>query len=102
MRSLRWLLLVAFFAIATAVFGIYRVKRMEQRANQRPTPASVPLDTKADAFNWEWGQSANGQPSYKMAAKKYRLSSDNNKAYLQDLELRIFMKDGEHYDRILS
>jgi lipopolysaccharide export system protein LptA len=102
MRSLRWLLLVAFFAIAASVFGIYRAKRMEQRANQRPTPASVPLDTRADAWNWEWGQSANGQPSYKMAAKKYRLSSDNNKAYLQDLELWIFMKDGAHYDRIRS
>jgi len=102
MRSLRWLLLVAFFAIAAGVFGIYRAKRIEQRANQRPTPASVPLDTKADAWNWEWGQSANGQPSYKMAAKKYRLSSDNNKAYLQDLQLWIFTKDGEHYDQVRS
>jgi lipopolysaccharide export system protein LptA len=102
MRSLRWLLLVAFFAIAASVFGIYRARRIEQRANQRPAPPSVPLDTKADAWNWEWGQSANGQPSYKMAAKKYRLSSDNNKAYLQDLELWIFMKDGEHYDRVRS
>src|SRR4051794_20507081 len=37
-----------------------------------------------------------------MAAKKYRLSSDNNKAYLQDLQLWIFTKDGEHYDQVRS
>ena len=102
MRSLRWLLLVAFFAIAAAVFWTYHIKVREQRAHQRPTPAVVPLDTKADAWNWEWGQSANGQPSYKMVAKKYRLSSDNNKADLEDLELAIFMKDGKHYDRVRS
>jgi lipopolysaccharide export system protein LptA len=102
MRSLRWLLLVAFFAIAAAVFWTYRIKRKEQRAHQRPAPTVVPLDTKADAWNWEWGQSANGQPSYKMVAKKYRLSSDNNKADLEDLEMQIFTKDGEHYERVRS
>lgn len=100
MRSLRWLLLVAMVFIAAAVFGIYRTQRMKQRAERRPVPPAIPLDTKTGAIDWEWGQSSNGLLSVKIIAKNMKESVDSEHADLTDLELRIYAKDGKHYDAV--
>jgi len=102
MRSLRWLLLVAMVLIAAAVFGIYRAQRIVQRSQRRPVPPSIPLDTKTMAQDYEWGQSSNGMPAAKITAKGEKLSADGARAELDQIELRIYAKDGQHYDRVKS
>src|SRR5580698_2259141 len=102
MRSLRWVLLVAMVLIAAAVFGIYRAQRLYQRSQRRATPPSIPLDAKTMAPDWKWGQSANGLPAVKLTAKNMKLSADSERAELNDIELRIYTKDGQHYDRVKS
>ena len=102
MRSLRWLLLVAMVVIAAAVFGIYRVQRATLASQRRPTPPRIPLDTKTMAPDWEWGQSANGLPAVKLFAKNMKQSADSSRAELEQIELRIYEKDGLHYDRVKS
>jgi lipopolysaccharide export system protein LptA len=101
MRSLRWLLLVAILALVAAVFGIYRNQRNIARKNARPTPPSIPLGTLGTAQEYEWGQSENGKPAVHVSAKNSRLT-DNNQMELQEVELKIYMKDGKHYDRVRS
>jgi LPS export ABC transporter protein LptC len=54
------------------------------------------------APDFEWGESANGQPAVKLFAKNYKQSADSTKAELEQIELRIYQKDGEHYDRVRS
>lgn len=100
MRSLRWLLLVAMAVIAGATFVVYRAQIIAQRANRRPIPPYVSTDTRAEALDWEWGQSADGKPRVHINAKHYRQSADEDHAELQGIELRIYMKDGQHYDRV--
>src|SRR5579863_5246487 len=102
MRSLRWLLLVAMVLIAAAVFGIYRVQRIVQGSQRRAVPPSIPLDTKTMAPDWEWGQSSNGMPAVKISAKNMKQSADATRAELDQIELRIYAKDGLHYDRVKS
>lgn len=102
MRSLRWLLLVAMVLIAAAVLGIYNAQRIVQRAHQRKVPPAIPLDTKTGAIDWEWGQSSNGLIAAKITAKSYKLSTDNEHAEITGIELRIYAKDGKHYDRVRS
>lgn len=102
MRSLRWLLLVAMVLIAAAVFGIFRAQRTALRSHRRPVPPSIPLDTETLAQDWEWGQSANGLPAVKLSAKNMKNSADGTRAELYELELRIYTKDGLHYDRVQS
>jgi lipopolysaccharide export system protein LptA len=102
MRSLRWLLLVALVLVAAAVLGTYRSQRRDARAHRPAVPPSVPLDTKTAATDWEWGQSGNGQPLVKLFAKNFKQSADGNTAELEQIELRIFQKDGLHYNRIRS
>ena len=100
MRSLRWFLLVAILLVAAAVVRIYRVQRSTERSQRRPVPAAVALDTKSEGQDWEWGQSANGQPQVKLFAKNMTQSSDLSHAQLEQIELRIYQKDGLHYDRV--
>ncbi len=102
MRSLRWLLLVAMVLIAAAVSGLYRSQRATRRSQRRSAPPSIPLDTKTMAPDWEWGQSANGLPAVKVKAKKMTQSADGTKAQLEQIELSIYTKDGQHYDRVRS
>ena len=100
MRSLRWLLLVAMLVVAAATIVVYRGQLIAQRANRRPPPAYVGVDTRAEALDWEWGQSDNGKPRVHITAKHYKQSADEDHAQLKGIELRIYMKDGKHFDRI--
>jgi lipopolysaccharide export system protein LptA len=102
MRSLRWLLLVAMVLIAAAVFSIYRAQRKTRQSQRRAVPASVPLDTKTIAPDWEWTQSADGHPAVKITARSMKQSADGSRAELERIELRIYTKDGQHYDRVKS
>src|SRR5438067_370234 len=100
MRGLRWLLLATLVLVAAAVVTIYRAQRTAQSALRRPVPSSVALDTKTMAKDWEWGQSGNGQPLVKIFAKNFKQSADSSRAELDEIELRIYQKDGLHYDRV--
>jgi len=100
MRSLRWLILVAMTVVAVATIVVYRGQLIAQRANRRPIPAYVGTDTRAEALDWEWGQSDNGKPRVHITAKHYKQSADEDHAELKGIELRIYMKDGQHFDRV--
>jgi lipopolysaccharide export system protein LptA len=102
MRSLRWLLLVVIAVIAAGVFRVYRLERSARKAAQRPTPAAMSLSDKADAVDWEWGQSAAGRPQLKLTAKEMRQANDAKTSQLEKIELRIYQKNGKSYDRVRS
>ncbi|HZL57354.1 MAG TPA: LptA/OstA family protein, partial [Bryobacteraceae bacterium] len=101
MRSLRWLLLVAIAVIAAAVFLTYKTQRKRARANRRAVPASLGMGTSAHSVDWAWGKSTpDGKPSVEVFAKDQTVSKDGNRNELKEVELRIFQKDGKHYDRV--
>jgi lipopolysaccharide export system protein LptA len=102
MRSLRWLLLVAMVLIATAVLTIYRAQRKARQSQRRAVPTAVPLDTRTLAHGFEWTQSVDGKPAVKIQAQDMKQSADGSREELAQIELRIYMKDGQHYDRIKS
>jgi lipopolysaccharide export system protein LptA len=101
MRSLRWLLLVAILALVAAVFGIYQTQRKAARASARAVPPSIPVGTVGSAIDYEWGQSEDGKPAVHVSAKHSSLL-DNNLSELQEVEIRIYMKDGKHFDQVRS
>ena len=101
MRSLRWLLLAAILVISVGLFGIYRNQRTASRGRQRAVPAALPVGTLGNAIDYEWAQSADGKPAVKIMAKNSTLK-DNGRTELEEIELRIYMKDAKHYDRVRS
>ena len=102
MRSLRWLLLVLIAVIAAGVFHVYRLERQAGKRSQRPVPPMMAMGDKANAKKWEWTTSANGKPSVDVTADEYVLAADSKTARLKGVELRIYQKNGEHYDRVRS
>lgn len=100
MRSLRLLLLVALVALAGTIYGIYNKQRGIQRSQRANPPAPMPLDTKATALDYEWGQSDGGRPRVKISAKSFKQASVGDKVDLVDLQLQIFSKKGDTYDLI--
>jgi lipopolysaccharide export system protein LptA len=100
MRSLRWLLLIAIAVISAGVFQVYRLQRIAGKTTPRPAPPPLALADRASAFDWEWGQSDEGKPALKLSAKKYRLTADSKIAELENIELRIYQKNGQHFDRV--
>jgi lipopolysaccharide export system protein LptA len=100
MRSLRWLLLVVIAVVAAGVFQYYRLQREASKAKQRPAPPAMALDDKADAVDWEWGQSANGMPNVHVKAEHMHQAADGKVFHLSNIELRIYQKSGKAYDRV--
>ena len=101
MRSLRWLLLVALLVLSAGLFGIYRNQRTASRGRQRAVPPSLPPGTLGNAIDYEWAQSSDGKPAVKITAKNSTLK-ENGRTELEEIELRIYMKDAKHYDRVRS
>src|SRR5215217_2139250 len=101
MRSLRWLLLAAILVLTAGLFGIYRNQRIVSRRSERAIPPSLAKGILGDAIDYEWAQSADGKPAVKITAEHSTLR-DNNKTELEKVELRIYMKDAKHYDRVRS
>ncbi len=54
------------------------------------------------AHDWEYEQSANGLPAWKITAANMKQSADGERAEIRQIELRIYAKDGLHYDRVKS
>lgn len=88
--------------IAAAVAGIYHSQRAKARSSRPRTPPPIPLDTKTMAPDFEWGQSANGMPAVKGFAKNMKQSADGSRMEYYGLELRLYQKDGLHFDRVKS
>ncbi len=101
MRSLRWLLLAAILVLTAGLFGIYRNQRTASRGRERAVPPSLPLGTLGNAIDYEWAQSTDGKPAVKITAKNSTLK-ENGRTELDEIELRIYMKDAKHYDRVRS
>src|ERR1700704_830468 len=101
MRSLRWLLLAAILILTAGLYGIYRNQRTVAHGRERPVPPSLPFGTVGSAQEWEWGQSADGKPAVKLKAKN-STQTDSDHTVLDEIELRIYMKDAKHFDRVRS
>ena len=101
-RWLRWILLIALGLVVLGVGIVYRARRLEEKAERQPPPARLSADTKANAVDFEWGQSADGKPRLHMFAKSSEQNINTNNTQLKGLELRIYAKDGKTFDRVSS
>jgi len=74
---------------------------MMNLTNVMVVPPSLPVGTLGSAIDYEWAQSADGKPAVKITAKNSVLK-ENGRTELDEIELRIYMKDAKHYDRVRS
>src|ERR1039458_6006927 len=102
MRRLALLLPLANLAIAAALWGTYRLKvrKLNAAAPAKPPLLSTTLTSTAD--NWKWGQNKDGKPVVQITAKSARFLKDAGKMELEAVELKLYQKDGAHYDLVKS
>ena len=100
MRGLRWLILIAIFALVGFVARTYQT-RTEDQTQAAPKPAAVlPDGVNIQSEEWTFTQSEKGREKARMRAKNFRQMKDSSKVELEGVTLEIPHKDGKQYDRI--
>ena len=104
MRGTRWLILAA---IAAILGGVGLTWRSQQSALHRQAPAkpkSLPLDLNSAAEDWSWVRTMPGQgrPAVEIKAKRVAQSKDNARVELENVELRLYQREGDRYHSVRS
>jgi lipopolysaccharide export system protein LptA len=102
MRGTRWLILLAIVAILFGSGYFYLVEKKSAKEHAPAKPVAISADTGSTAINYEYGQSTNGHTNYSVKAKTYRQIRDTPNYELEGLELKLMLKDQQHYDLIKS
>src|ERR1700683_3099428 len=102
MRRLALLLPLAILAIAAAIWGTYRIKVRKLIESAPPKPPVWSTTVTSTTDGWQWGQNKDGKPVVQIAAKSMRFLKDAGKMELEAVELKLYQKDGPHYDLVKS
>src|SRR5918912_2958554 len=102
MRRARWLILVLVALIITGLSLIYRVQKKAQARTAPKPPAALPTTVSARANDWQWEQTRDGRPIVRVWAGDQKMNAEGNRLELDRVQLHLFHKDGQAYDRVLS
>jgi lipopolysaccharide export system protein LptA len=102
MRRLAFLLPLVIVAIAAVLWGTYRIRKAKQAGTAPPTPPALAITLTSDADNWQWGQNKDGKPVVQIKARSAHFLKDAAKFELEAVELKLYQKDGAHYDLVKS
>jgi lipopolysaccharide export system protein LptA len=107
MRGTRWLLLAAISAILVGIGITYRdqTKVLSQEAPPKPTPLPVELNWASDRWHWTQTEKKSDSPGGNRAAveisgRNPKQVKDSSQVDLEDVEMKIYHKDGGSYDDI--
>jgi lipopolysaccharide export system protein LptA len=102
MRRLAFLVPVVIILIGAALWGTYQIRLGKLAATAPEKPPVLPTTLSSKAEDWQWGQNKDGKPAVQIKAKGSRFLKDAGKLELDGVELKLFQKDGKHYDLIKS
>lgn len=102
MRRTRPLLLLAIATVLCVVGVAFYLQNRLQQARAPAAPKSLPPGTSASAEYWSWSHTQEGRPVVEVRAANYRQISEPSRFELEKVELRIFDKDGKHFDQVGS
>ncbi len=102
MRRARRLLPIAILAIAGAVGLRYSRQRAEQITVAPPPPKVLPLNTQAANQDWVYTHSVDQKPVVEVRARDMRHIREPDQLQLDQVELRLFHKEGQEHDLVRS
>jgi lipopolysaccharide export system protein LptA len=102
MRRARRFLLLLIAVIVAAIAVVYNAQRATQARNAPPPTIKLPEAVSVRANDWTWEETRAGKAIVRVWAKDLRQSADNSKTELTGVELHLFHKDGQTYDRVTS
>jgi lipopolysaccharide export system protein LptA len=100
MRRTRWLFLAAILGILASVGATYfsRKGRLEKDAPVPPQPLEATLDARSQS--WCYSDNSGAQRKYLVCSGKMRQIKEPSLYELEDVDLRLFHKEGSEYDLI--
>jgi lipopolysaccharide export system protein LptA len=103
MRRARSLFLLAIALITVWLGYTYRQRMEEQRRNAPALPKPLPRGTSATApEGWIWEKDSEHGPAVSVRAKSFRQIKDPGQFELEQVDLRIYRRDGKSYDHVVS
>jgi lipopolysaccharide export system protein LptA len=102
MRSTRGFLLLAIAVILGAVGASYYIRKGIQDRQAPPKPEPLPLNTELTANEWFYKKEGAAGSVVEVRARNFRQVKDPDRMELEHVELRIFDKQRNRYDRIKS
>ena len=96
----RPILLLAIVGLLGLV-GFSYYSRVQRRTGGAPRlPASLPENTSATAHRWSWTNTSNGKSTAEISAGNMRQIREPNQFALDDVQLKIFNKEGDKFDLV--
>jgi lipopolysaccharide export system protein LptA len=96
----RPVLLLAIVALVGLVGSSYYSRVQKRAGHAASVPAALPENTAATAHRWSWTNTVKGRPTTTISAGNMRQVRQPNRFALDDVELRIFDKEGDKYNLV--
>lgn len=102
MRSTRPLLLLAIVVIVAGVGTTYYYQRRVQARQAPAPPPALPAGVEAAARDWQWSWNVGSRPGVEIRARNFRQLHHPERTELENVELRLYHKDGRLFDGVKS
>jgi len=102
MRRTRRLILLLILAIAVAVGFIYIKQKTTQAKAAPPIPDSLPTDTSAKLNGWSYTKDEGNRSAFRIHATGMRETAEGNRYELEGVDLRVFHKRDDAFDKVTS
>lgn len=98
----RPLLLAALVVVLVAVGSQYYRQVLAQAGQSTPLPEKLPVNVLSKSNGWRYTHTVESRPVYEVAARSVRQIQEPSLMELDEVELKLFHKDGKGFDRITS
>jgi lipopolysaccharide export system protein LptA len=102
MRRTRRLILAVILLIIVGLGLTYSRLKTEQKLAAPPPPRELPRGISGKAENWDYSKTEGSRTIVRVLAKKFTQVADTPKYLLEQVDLRLFHKDGKAYDDVKS
>ena len=102
MRRVRWLLLTVLVVLILAVTAAFHFQRKQRQKQVVSPPAPLAERLSAAAQDWSYTQMDGDRPVVTISARNFAQSREDGVIDLEGVELRLYHKDGQHFDRVRS
>lgn len=102
MKKVRLLLLLSVgLVLAVVAYDFWSFRKPATEGHIRNLKA-IPAELVSQANRWHWSQSSAEREKIEIFADSFRQSTKTHLFELEGVELRLFDKNGKHYDQVIS
>ena len=102
MRRIRWFLLTVLVVLIAALAATYHFQRQFRQRHAAEPPPPIPENLSAAAQDWTYTQMDGDRPVVTVSARSFEQSRQEGVIDLTGVELKLYHRDGEAYDRARS